>query len=61
MVLMRKDMSLTRRFYSWILLTDPQTEQESLPDSSFEILVEATRVTCLPYCGVFDHFPRILF
>lgn len=45
MVLMRKDMSLTRRFYSWILLTDPQTEQESLPESSFEILVEATRVS----------------
>lgn len=37
-------MSLTRRFYNWILITDPQTEQESLSDSSLGILIEATKV-----------------
>lgn len=43
LVLMRKDMSLTRRFYSWILNIDPITEQESLSESSLAILIESTR------------------
>jgi hypothetical protein len=63
LVLMRKDMSLTRRFYSWILITDPQTELESLPQTSLNILIESTRVCtyislfenifCFTFCFVF--------
>ncbi len=44
LVLMRKDMSLTRRFYNWILITDSQSEQESLPESSLAILIQSTKV-----------------
>ena len=54
-VLTRKDMSLTRRFYSWILTTGA-AETEILPEYNLNILILALKVnfkkTCilnLPY------------
>lgn len=42
-VLTRKDMSLTRRFYTWILATT-STETETLSDYNLKILIMAMKV-----------------
>ena len=42
-VLTRKDMSLTRRFYTWIL-TSGSSEIESLSDYNMKILIYSLQV-----------------
>lgn len=42
-VLTRKDMSLTRRFYSWIL-TSGVSESEALPEYNLNVLILALKV-----------------
>lgn len=43
-ILTRKDMSLTRRFYNWILSTPEGSESESLSQYSTEILISSFKV-----------------
>lgn len=47
-VLTRKDMSLTRRFYTWIL-TSGSSETENLSDYNQKILIFALQVSVFIY------------
>ena len=51
-VLTRKDMSLTRRFYTWIL-TSGSSETENLSDYNGNILILALKVSKFIYCILF--------
>ena len=54
-VLTRKDMSLTRRFYTWIL-TSGSSETENLSDYNGNILILALKVSKFIYCILFYFF-----